>query len=218
MNRDVKLLNNKHNEKSLTMVALYILVSVNVVISLIAIYKSYSAVFSEEVTLVSCPKSTSLDNPITLRRVRATAPKEQQMWVRSFARKYITFTYPRTKADVIPFLNYLETRSRKDQLRKVKSLKRNLDEYTALIDSNQTIKFYPKSSSDLRMRLTNSGSWIVELDGYFVIDSQMQTIRKVGAVRLEVEVGEHTPKNPEGLYVISANSETILDVVSGERD
>jgi len=217
-NKDLELLEKNEKETTRLSVALSLYIAGVVFISLFSIYKIFFYLTSNEVSLVSCPKSTQLDTPVTLTPISFEDPGEQEMWIRGFVRKYVTSLFPRTGEDVKPFLDYVINHSEGTIKRKYESFKANIQDYTSLVDSGYLIKFYPKSTVGTRIRLKEPGVWIVEIDGYMIKQMRLADERSTPTLRFTVETTQKNSLNPEGLVVTETNVEQIIDYVSGRKN
>jgi len=147
--------------------------------------------------------------------------KEKDRWVRGFVRRFILAQFPRTKEDVKKSFKYVKDHSTDSVRFKYEKLLSDAEKISENIDGTH-YQFYPKVSDsgyDLRIRKGDSSDeWVVEIDGYLVKKMNNNEERYFPTLKYKIKAGKATLQNPEGLYVVEANIERIVDYVSGKKE
>lgn len=206
-----------HKNKFFVFVALWLAFSGFIFIH--SLYSIYSFSVDKSIPLVVCPRSFDLDAPVLMNTISETkSTLAQDRWIRGFARRYILNAYPRTPDDAERFYEFVMNRSRGDVYTKYQAYMGDIDEIKTRIRSGYNIKFYPKDSSDMKIRRGDGENrWVVEVDGYMVKNLGGKQERSTPRLRFVVESDLPTRYNPDGLYVIESNVEQVQDYVSGRK-
>lgn len=172
----------------------------------------------DSIRLTACPRSFDLDTPVTLSPIRNAEFSQKDAWMRGFIRRYLLSKFPRAKDDVTPFLQFMISHTSGSLRRKYKDFYSNKSEYETLILNGVIDKFYPTSSTDVKISASKTpGVWDVAIGGYMVSRKSNTEDRKAVTINIVVESGASTSSNPEGLYVSSDDDGIeLLDPISGK--
>lgn len=194
-------------------------------LSIVYIYHSVSSivkyVFDDSIPIVACPKEYSIDSPVLMKTMKEEGVKEKDRWIRGFIRRFILAQFPRTKDDVKKSFQYIKDHSSDDVRLKFERFLSDADKIAETIDANH-YQFYPKISDsgyEVRIRPGESAEeWVVEVDGYLIKKMNTNEERYSPTLKYKIQAGKATISNPEGLYVVEANIERIIDYVSGKKE
>jgi len=184
-------------------------------------YVIYDFSTDDSVPLTVCPRDYTLDAPILMNRIQDHRSIVHERWIRGFSRRYLTKMFPRTKADVKPFYEYLASRSKEGVKSEYEARLEDIELIASAVDGGKYNSFYAKDGGkNIRIRPVKDSSpqeWIIEQDGYMIINDGLMQKRDTPVVRLKVQAGSPTKYNPEGLYVIEKNVKYTEDYVSGNE-
>jgi hypothetical protein len=197
-----------------------IFIGLSLVITYYAFYNTYRMISDRSVPVVVCPREYNLDSPVIMKTINNVGVVGQDRWIRGFIRRYINAIFPRNKEDVNPFFKYVVNHSRGAVKRKYYGYLKDSDEIANIVDTGYYYKFYPKNSTDIRIRplQDNKNAWAVEVDGYLIKRMNVETERFTPTLRFIVEADLSNLDNPEGLFVTEFNNELITDYVSGRKE
>ena len=188
-------------------------VSISSIIGIISISQD------ETIPLVICPSVYEIDSPVLMKTISAAKPEMKDKWIKGFVRRVLQAQFPRTSQDAETHVTYIMNHSKGDVRRLYEGYFEEIDAFKTLIDQGYYYAFYPNNTLEVRIRSTgNGGEWAVEVDGFMVRTAGSKEERTTPTLNYVIKTGEHTLKNPEGLYVVESNIIEIADYVSGRRD
>lgn len=201
---------------------LYVLISVFIAFSLFltmhAVYSIYDSWTDDSIPLTICPRSFDLDAPVLMKSIQENDQAYvQDRWIRGFIRRFVLNSYPRVPEDAEKFFQFAHDHSEGELQRKYRSFLNSMNEIRTALES-RNISFYPKNSSEIRIRGSgNPGQWVIEIEGYMVKDLGAGQERAPLTLRYVIEKRKPTRTNPDGLVVVDAKMDLIADYVSGRQ-
>lgn len=199
----------------------YIFIACFLVLTFHAVYSIYDFAVDDSIPLVVCPRSFDLDAPVIMNTINDhNSVYIQDRWIKGFVRRFVRSNYPRTAEDAEPLFTYARDRSFGPVRDKFQAYLNDISEIREKIGSGNIIRFHPTNSSEVRIRRNGdiSNQWTVEIDGYLTKDLNGREERTVRTLRYIIESAPATRSNPDGLYVVEANMEYIVDYVSGKKE
>lgn len=210
--------NESEKNRLITLISIFIAFSLFLTIHAVkSIFEHWT---DDSIPLVMCPKDFNLDTPVLLNPINQTDDfYKQDRWIRGFVRKVVLNSYPRTADDAETFFKYMESISESDVKRKYSSFLNDMSDIIAYIKAGSSIRFYPKSSGEMRIRLAEGRKdrWVVEVDGFLVKNAGTTQERTTPTLRYVIEARKATRDNPAGLVVVEAQTELFADYVSGRK-
>ena len=191
-------------------------VSFSIVISCFGLYYGIHYIIDDEVPVVECPASYTLDAPVTLPPISKQSAKQKDSWIKGFMRRYINSSFPRKPEDVVEFLTFVANHSTGAVNVKYKNLLNASDRYKDEVLS-RSIRFYPSGNEKFRIRQIKGDSWSVEIDGFLVKQVGDAENREQVVLKYDVEGVVQTAENPEGL-VVTYEDRIYTDFVTGNQE
>jgi hypothetical protein len=188
-------------------------VSISSILSIIEISQD------DTIPLVVCPEVYDIDSPVLMKTVSSSSPEMKDKWIKGFVRRFLQAQFPRSSQDAEAHVDYVLNHSKGNVKSVYKGYMDQIVDFKGLIDQGFYYAFYPNNTLDVRIRSTgNGGEWAVEIDGFMVRTAGSKEERTTPTLNYVIKTGDHTMKNPEGLYVTESNIIEIADYVSGRRD
>lgn len=216
------IVDEKDAESSFS-IALGVFIAMSLVLISYSFYTAYEFSTDDSVPLVVCPRDYTLDAPVIMTRLDDNRDYVHERWVRGFIRRFSTKLFPRTKADVKPFYEYIVNHSKYEVADEYAARLEDLEDIESAVDSGQFIQMYAKGGGlELRIRPQDESAndrktWVIEMDAYVVINDGLSQIRETPVLRFVVESASPTITNPEGLYVVEYENKYTVDYVSGNK-
>lgn len=214
--------NEKENTKAIREVILFSALGLALILH--SGYSVFQMLFDDSIPLVVCPREYDLDKPVIMTTIdQNNEAYIQDRWLRGFVRSYVMSLFPRTEADVVSFFTYIKNHSSPEIAYKYQGFLDSEDGIRRLVESGQSIKFYPKAGNGLRIRPTQSlgnkqTEWVIEVDGFFNKGGKNVSERTLPTIRFTVESTAATKLNPEGLVVTELIfDDSIADKVSSRK-
>lgn len=213
--------NERENSKAIREVILFSALGLALILH--SGYSVFQMLFDDSIPLVVCPREYDLDKPVIMKTIdQNNETYIQDRWLRGFIRSYTMSLFPRTDADVEPFFTYIKDHSSPEIAYKYQGYLDSADGIKRLVETGQSIKFYPKAGN-VRIRPTQSlgtkqTEWVVEVDGFFNKGSKNTSERTLPTIRFTIESTAATKTNPEGLVVTELIfDDSIADKVSSRK-
>lgn len=171
----------------------------------------------ESIQLVSCPKSFEVNSPSLLKVVRDGSVKQKDIWVRTFIANYFTNQFPINSTDAEAALTFAVNHSSGRVKKIYENRLDNLREFKRILDDGYFFEVYAKDNYDIKIRARSSNKWSVQIEAFMIHNIRENKLGKAVILTYEIELGDHTLSNPEGLYVYDANTEIYEDYITGAK-
>jgi hypothetical protein len=188
-----------------------------ILITAINLWESYSKLSDERIQVVSCPKSFENNSPVLLKVIRDVPASQKDKWVKSFISKFFINQFPINVADAEASLKYVVDHSTGSVNDLYETRLDNIKEFQTIMEDGYFFEAYPKNSYDIRIRAKNNKLFVVQFEAYLIHHVNGGKVGKTIMMNYEVEIGDVTLSNPEGLYVSETNLESYKDYITGEK-
>lgn len=191
----------------------------------------YDSNFTDEVSVTICPRTDSLDTPILMKTMKRANDFNKDKYIRGFIRLYLKYIFPRNgivkdendhnKEINIPLKYFTKVYNMTSNPFMRVKLERYINGSTKIaeaIDEGRYYRFYPVNSLDLKIfKKKGTRKWVAELDAYLIKHiSLYDDIRYTPTIKIEIEQGLATNKNPHGLYVTDLKIKQIQNYQTGD--
>jgi type IV secretory pathway component VirB8 len=216
---ELKSISKKEKNKDDSFVLSTILIGLFVVTFFHAGYSVLSNYFSDSILIGICPRSDSNGSPVIISTISKTTVKQKDTYIRDFTHRFLRYAFPRSQKDTEEFFTNAYNMSVGSLHYKYESYMDAHEEIGEKIASGFFWRFYAKNSLNIVIAKDDvDNEWEVEIDAYLIKnDGYSKEVRYNPTIRLTIETGDATRRNPTGLYVSEMNIDQITNYVSGNK-